>query len=377
MRLAFINPNRHDYDVDTPYERPLAGGESGQVYLAAALAAKGHEVHLFTDTSQPGFKRGVHCRSYHDDPPWDDRAAFDAVIVSSGNNMSQPPRSLFGPEPLILAWPQDIWHPDPTVTGWLTLMTGPRDFILCVSPWYRQHIIAEGAIRPDRTVILGHGISPVFESLFAAGEPILAAKPNPSEEIVLAFTSSPYKGLEPALALFKALKPAIPKAVLRIYSGFDHYPPDNVFRKSPDQWESLYRACRDTEGVEMVGVIPQGDLARALKASHIYFYPNVAREGFGIAVAEAMAAGCHVITSNLGALPQVVGGFGDCVAFEGGQLPAGSFLRATTGAIARLIQDPEATEVRRRQQVDFCRNRYSWTQRAAEFEAILARLQAS
>lgn len=46
MRLTFVDPCRWDYDVDTPFERPLGGSQSALAYLTAALAGRGHDVVL-------------------------------------------------------------------------------------------------------------------------------------------------------------------------------------------------------------------------------------------------------------------------------------------------------------------------------------------
>lgn len=370
MRLAFVNRNAHDYDPDTPFVAPLAGGESAQVYLAGALAARGHEVHLFNGTSRPGRVRGVVCRNIFTDPPEREAASFDAIVVSNAPNFPMSLRQAFGPRPLIIAWPQDIWHPDPKVHGRLAELTGPRDFILCVSRWYQRHIMAAGGIPEERTRVMGHAIAPHFQGLFAPGASVLDAKPDPATPI-LAFASSPYKGLGPALAIFKALWEREPAAILRVFSGFDHYPPSNVFRATEGQWRPLFEDCAATPGVEVVGVVPQARLARELRAAHVFFYPNVVPEGYGVVVAEAMAAGCQVVATRMAALPETMAGFGAPVDLVGGQVRSEPFIAATLAAIRRFRErDPELA-VALRAQVDHANAAVTWAARAAEFEGLL------
>ena len=91
MKLAFVNPNlAHDYDVDTPFAAALPGSESAQVYLALALARRGHDVAVFTGTTRAGGPmRGV------DQRRWSGALAgdFDAVFVTSAVDLLAPLRA--------------------------------------------------------------------------------------------------------------------------------------------------------------------------------------------------------------------------------------------------------------------------------------------
>ena len=48
------------------------------------------------------------------------------------------------------------------------------------------------------------------------------------------------------------------------------------------------------------------DVARLLAAADIYCQPNTGPEPFGISVVEALAAGIPVVTTRLGAAPEIV-----------------------------------------------------------------------
>ena len=41
MNIAFVDSIGWDYDVSTPYERPLGGSQSALAYLAVELARQG------------------------------------------------------------------------------------------------------------------------------------------------------------------------------------------------------------------------------------------------------------------------------------------------------------------------------------------------
>ena len=58
--------------------------------------------------------------------------------------------------------------------------------------------------------------------------------------------------------------------------------------------------------VRYLGYIAEPDLAPLTAAADVFVYPSL-YEGFGFPVAQAMAAGVAVITSNVSSLPEVAG----------------------------------------------------------------------
>ena len=68
----------------------------------------------------------------------------------------------------------------------------------------------------------------------------------------------------------------------------------------------LLQAERDESGVRYLNYVPEADLPGLTAGAKAFVYPSL-YEGFGIPVAQAMAAGCPVITSNVSSLPEVAG----------------------------------------------------------------------
>jgi glycosyltransferase involved in cell wall biosynthesis len=79
----------------------------------------------------------------------------------------------------------------------------------------------------------------------------------------------------------------------------------------PDPRETVRRLGLDGS-VIFTGQIREQDKAPLYSAATVYMFPSL-YEGFGMTVLEAMACGTPVLTSNLSALPEVVGDAGELV----------------------------------------------------------------
>ena len=73
----------------------------------------------------------------------------------------------------------------------------------------------------------------------------------------------------------------------------------------PAGWAAAGTKAR-LERVRYLGYVAEADLAPLTAAATVFAYPSL-YEGFGFPVAQAMASGVPVITSNLSALPEVAG----------------------------------------------------------------------
>jgi glycosyltransferase involved in cell wall biosynthesis len=303
-RLAFFDPINWDYVIDTPRLRPLGGSQSGLCYLAEELVKLGHDVTLFNQTSTPRRSRGVNCYNFaHIQKA--EYAYFDAVIMLNlgSQNLAGQIRSGAQGRTRIILWCQH--NPDqPAVKD----LTDPAahdawNAFVHVSDWQAEWYRRAFGIKPERMKIIGNAISPVFENLYPRPDLIASQKPWPP---VLCYTSTPFRGLDVLLEAFPRIRAAIPGTTLKVYSSMGVY----GFAPENDQYAPLYARCRATEGVEYIGSIPQPALAQELKNATCLAYPNTFAEGYCISVLEAMAAGCLVVTSELGALRSTTAGFG-------------------------------------------------------------------
>ena len=165
-----------------------------------------------------------------------------------------------------------------------------------------------------------------------------------------------------------------PTVSLNIFSSFDHYPPNNEHRLDRS-WYEFYESCRSMLGVNYIGNVSQKLLARTLRTTLALFFPSTLPEVSSICIMEAMAAGCVVISSGLGALPEVMAGFGHVIELEGGKVLQGrDFIMRAQALLEAFQRRDESLAEQLKKQVAFVNENYRWSRRAQELEGILQRI---
>jgi alpha-1,3-rhamnosyl/mannosyltransferase len=110
-------------------------------------------------------------------------------------------------------------------------------------------------------------------------------------------TVEPRKNLDRLLDVWQALPVSLREQFDLVVAG-------------PEGWRSaatLARLRTPTPGVRYLAYVPEPDLPAITAGATVFVYPSL-YEGFGFPVAQAMAAGVPVITSNVSSLPEVTGG---------------------------------------------------------------------
>ncbi len=130
---------------DTPWERCLGGSESAMLFAARGLAARGHDVDVFTRCEAPGVYQGV---TYHDLGQLGEQArlrCWDVFVSLRFVDLLQ--RDIRAA--LRLLWCQDVLAGMP-VRDWLAWCDG----LVFVSEWHRQQTIsAHPDIEPCSAVV--------------------------------------------------------------------------------------------------------------------------------------------------------------------------------------------------------------------------------
>jgi glycosyltransferase involved in cell wall biosynthesis len=361
MRICIADTVDWDYHVGTPLGRPLGGIQSAACYLATALAVQGEDVTFLNHTREPGRWIGVDCVNWNDDRAMERLGAhsFDAVISLTANPL--PFRSLFGPDTRLLLW---IGHADdqpPVQVLAHEQIEHLWDGFVFVSEWQRARFIEKFDLDRSRTTVLRYAIAPVFENQFASAAELGAKKRT--DPVRLAYTSTPYRGLQLLMSIFPLLNRP---ARLEVYSSMATYTGGDT--DAP--YTALYDTCRNTPDTYYVGAIPQPDLARALKRVGVLAYPNIFAETGCIAVMEAMASGCAIVTSDLAALTETTEGFATLIPVtDDWYLYARSFLSALDRSIDFIRSDVGVEHLW--QQVEHINATCTWGVRAQQWVDLL------
>jgi glycosyltransferase involved in cell wall biosynthesis len=371
MKFAFADFLAWDYKIDSAYQMALGGSQSALCYLAEALAKQGHEVFLLNHTSDPGLSRNVMCLSL-EAVPKQLLQSLDALIVLNLAGRGIELRSLIGDNTRLILWTQHA-HDQPAMQALHNpVERDVYDGFAFVSDWQRDRFHEHFGINLTDSGVLRNAIAPSFCGLFPSETPILPQKSQPP---VLAYTSTPFRGLDLLLEVFPKIRSSIPGARLKVFSSMKVY----QISQSEDEsrYGSVYRQCRETEGVEYIGSLPQPELARELQSVMVLAYPNTFAETSCIAVMEAMASGCWIVTSDLGALPETTAEFARLVSSVEGdrEVYKDRFVEETVQVLTKCIAtDTTESETDLRRQVEYVNSSYTWSVRAEQWVQWLSSL---
>jgi tetratricopeptide (TPR) repeat protein len=298
--IFFYQPHSIPFDGTTPRTRGLGGTESAIVYLAEGLNRLGHRCVVF-NTCEPATVEGVEYARWETMPA---RSVADRPdVVVSVRHWQVLGQVRFAP--LQIFWTGDAFDQPFLASFGDPARRAEIDLVMLQSDWQEDTFHAHHGVPRSQIVRtrLGaaQGVRP-HESTRVMG-----SDPRPRR---LAYASTPFRGLDVLLDLFPRIRAKVPDAELEVFSSMRVY--GMSAEEDQNRFEALYRKA-DQPGVTLVGTVPQFELAERLQQARVLAYPNHYAETFCIAAAEAQAAGCAVVTTSLGALPETVGQGGICI----------------------------------------------------------------
>ena len=227
--------------------------------------------------------------------PYGARAAHEpvhAVIVVRGFDIPTRLRRRY-PEARLFLWCHDFEDASGTLEAAGRALAALSTTVVAVSECHRRHLVALFASR--------HGLSrgpdvvridnPIDQDLHPDST---AVEPN-----TLLFCSSPHKGLDRAVTIFRRALLRFPALTLEVADpGYRPWPRVDVPR------------------VRYLGSLPFQELVPYMRRALCVFYPNTdVPETFGLVYAEANAVGTPVLAHPIGAADEVLNGPGqllDC-----------------------------------------------------------------
>ena len=137
---------------------------------------------------------------------------------------------------------------------------------------------------------------------------------KPKDQINLIYHTTPWRGLKLLLDVFKEMKK---KETLKLHVCSSTIIYGEKFSSEyENKFHDLFEDCKKSENVEFHSYMKNEKIIELLKDMHIFSYPSIWPETSCIAAIEAMAAGCEIVTTNLGALVETCEKFGTFVNFE-------------------------------------------------------------
>jgi glycosyltransferase involved in cell wall biosynthesis len=159
------------------------------------------------------------------------------------------------------------------------------DGLIAVSENTRQDAIRVLGIAPERITRIYSGVA---QEYFDAA-PVRRTRPY----VLYVGAIEPRKNLETLLDAWRAIRTDLREAFELVIAGPMGWAPEATRQRI--QAEATY-----------LGYVPEADLPGLTAGATAFVYPSL-YEGFGFPVAQAMAAGVAVVTSNVSCLPEIAG----------------------------------------------------------------------
>ena len=175
------------------------------------------------------------------------------------------------------------------------------DYIVFNSNWNFEKFVYQFKVPEDKSIVIKN-----------ANEKI-DFKEKPKDKINLIYHTTPWRGLVQLLKVFKNLD--LDNIELNVCSSTKIYGKkfDDVLG---EKYKNVFDECKNTKNVNYLGFVENNNIIELLKKTHIYAFPSIWPETSCISAIESMAAGCEVVTTNLGALYETCAPFGTFVGFD-------------------------------------------------------------
>lgn len=379
MKLAFWQRSL-PLQLNDIWDRPLGGTESALIFIARALALRGHHVDLFANMRNAtgavlrDMPRTLQLLDTREFETHSEQERYDAIIYVRAMMPLLGPRRA----PVQVLWTPDAYDQPflnaafavqlqvETHTFELGLyslrnVAAWTDAIFCVGEWQRHTLLERFGVPAPRCVMMGNGVHlPHFSN------PPLAKRTRQ-----LVYASTPFRGLEFLLRWFPKIRERVPDATLAVMSGMQLYGVSDA--QDHAEYASLYALAKQP-GVTLCGPLAKSQMGKIFSESRVLAYPNTFAETFCIAALEAQAAGLPIVSTQLGAMPERVRTGVDGVLIPGSPHDS-AYANAFIDACCHLLTDDAAWQAMHTRMIEQV-TPWSYERRAVVWEKTLQDLCA-
>ena len=175
------------------------------------------------------------------------------------------------------------------------------DYIVFNSNWNFEKFVYQFKVPESKSLVIRNAVEKI---------PFVD---KPKDKINLIYHTTPWRGLANLLNVFDKLN--LEKVELNICSSTKIYG-EKLESTIENNYDDLFERCKNTKNINYLGFVENKKVIELLQRTHIYAFPSIWPETSCISAIESLAAGCEVVTTNLGALYETCAPFGTLVGFD-------------------------------------------------------------
>lgn len=231
------------------------------------------------------------------------------------------------------------------------------DAFVYVSHWQHEKFRYIHQVPLENAVVIKNAI-----------EPIEFVERPVDGKVRLIHTSVPYRGLDVLLDVMELLDRD--DVELDVYSSTIIYGSDYA-KFEGGKYEPILNRARKMRNVNLIGYAPNEEVRAALQRAHIFAYPCIFEETACLSMIEAGAAGCRLVTTNIGGLPETGSEFATLVPIQASKE---ALVASYASALNWAIEECRAGFVGDRSQAMFYNQAYAWERRIPAWTKLLSAL---
>lgn len=235
------------------------------------------------------------------------------------------------------------------------------DAIVFVSNWQKNEFLNYFNLPKEKCHVIKNAIN------------IKKIKKNKSKEkIKLIYTSTPWRGLNVLANSILYLNKIRNDFHLDVYSSTEIYG-EKFHNKNKKFFVNFFKELKKIPNINSYGYIQNKDIITKLKDADIFVYPTTSNETFCIAALEALAMGCLTFTTNWGAFKELGEDYIETIEFETDL----NKLSVNYAKKLNILMDRyKAGEYDEKliSQSDYYAKKYSWSERAKEWNKFFEKL---
>ena len=235
------------------------------------------------------------------------------------------------------------------------------DYIVFNSNWNFEKFVYQFKVPENKSIVIKNAVEKI------------EFQPKPKDKINLIYHTTPWRGLVHLIKIFKKLN--LPNVELNVCSSTKIYGKkfDDKYSKN---YESIFNECKSIKNINYLGYVNNVEMINLLKKMHIFSFPSIWLETSCISAIEAMAAGCQIVSTNLGALYETCAPFGTLVGFD---KDIDSFEKKYSKILLRSIKNywSDKNQNILKLQREVINETYSWDTRSEEWKDFLKEARIS